>query len=178
MIKSFHPQSVLHLTIAQTSDSKYILLRHAHIFPKLILEAYEKQYELKKSNQSPPQTHIAPKPAWRLIMRYLPILVFSTLILSISITATASVPDVPTTIESFVSQLYPKGSHYFWVINQTTTDSPQEMIVDILTTLRKMPPESPVEESRFLLLIVQGRILGAQKIPLGSEVDCGNDEEV
>lgn len=110
-------------------------------------------------------------------MRYLPILILTASIICAPGTGMASTPDVPTTIESFVSQLYPKGSHYFWVINQTTTESPQEMIIDILATVRK-EPEKQEEESRFLLLIIQGQLFAAQKIPLGSEVDCGDDTEV
>ena len=110
-------------------------------------------------------------------MRYLPVLFLTALIIGNPTAGMASTPDVPTTIENFVSKLYPKGSHYYWVINQTQTESPEEMIIDILTTLRT-EPEKEEEESRFLLLIIQGQLFAAQKIPLGSEVDCDNDEEV
>ena len=109
-------------------------------------------------------------------MRYLPILILTALIICFPGTGTASTPDVSTTIENFVSQLYPKGSHYFWVINQTTTESPQEIIIDILTTLRKVP-DSQEEESRFLLLIIQGELFAAQKIPLDADVDCEDDDQ-
>jgi len=110
-------------------------------------------------------------------MRYLPILLFSALTLGSPINGLASTPDVPSAIENFVSKLYPQDSHYFWVINNATTESPQELIVDVLTTLRG-PSDDSAKESRFLLLIIKGKILAAQKIPLNAEVNCGKDEEV
>ena len=110
-------------------------------------------------------------------MHYLPVLFLTALIIISPTAGMAVTPDVPTAIENFVSKLYPEGSHYYWVINQTKTESPQEMIIDILTTLRT-EPDKQEQESRFLLLIIQGQLFAAQKIPLGSEVDCDNDEEV
>ncbi|MCA9461588.1 MAG: hypothetical protein KC590_05590 [Nitrospira sp.] len=111
-------------------------------------------------------------------MRYLLLCaVFCLSILSTPSFGLASKPDVPSTIETFVSQLYPKNSHYFWIINNTTTESTQELVVDILTTMRKTPDTQP-EESRFLLLFIKGKLFAAQKIPLEAEVDCGNDEEI
>jgi len=93
------------------------------------------------------------------------------------ITSEASKNEVSTTIDGFVSQLYPKGSHYFWVINDVTNESSQEMIIDVLT-IRQFTTDGQTEENRFLLLIIQGKLFAAQKIPLGAEVDCGNEEEV
>jgi hypothetical protein len=86
-------------------------------------------------------------------------------------------PSITSTIDRFVSKLYPKGSHYFWVINNTTTESPEEMIIDINTTLRNFPGDT-LTENRFLLLVVAGELFAAQQIPLNANVDCSNEEEV
>ena len=113
-------------------------------------------------------------------MLYLPIsLLIFVLTLLIPMPGTASTPDISSTIDRFVSKLYPKGSHYFWVINNATSESSQEMIIDINTTLKSHSGSDKTEdESRFLLLIVQGSLFAAQKIPLDANVDCSSDEEV
>ena len=113
-------------------------------------------------------------------MLYLPLflLIFVFTLLA-PIPGTASTPDISSTIDRFVAKLYPKGSHYFWVINKATSESSQEMIVDINTTLKsRSGSDETQDESRFLLLIVQGSLFAAQKIPLDANVDCGDDEEV
>lgn len=86
-------------------------------------------------------------------------------------------PSISSTIDRFVSKLYPEGSHYFWVINNTTTESPEEMIIDINTTVRNFP-EDTLTENRFLLLVIGGELFAAQQIPLNANVDCSSEEEV
>ncbi|WNM58210.1 hypothetical protein [Candidatus Nitrospira allomarina] len=110
-------------------------------------------------------------------MRYLPSLLLTLSLVLFSSTSTSASPSISTAIDRFVSNLYPKGSHYFWVINNTTTESPEEMIVDLNTSVRNLPEDEPTE-SRFLLLVVEGELLAAQKIPLNAIVDCQSDEEV
>ena len=110
-------------------------------------------------------------------MRYLPNLLLTLTLVLFSSTSTSAYPSISTAIDRFVSTLYPKGSHYFWVINNTTTESPEEMIVDLNTSVRNLPDDEPTE-SRFLLLVVEGELLAAQKIPLNANVDCQSDEEV
>lgn len=110
-------------------------------------------------------------------MRYLPNLLLTLSLVLFSSTSTSAYPSISTAIDRFVSTLYPKGSHYFWVINNTTTESPEEMIVDLNTSVRNLPEDEPTE-SRFLLLVVDGELLAAQKIPLNANVDCQSDEEV
>lgn len=110
-------------------------------------------------------------------MRYLPNLLLTVTLVLFSSTSTSAYPSISTAIDRFVSTLYPKGSHYFWVINNTTTESPEEMIVDLNTSVRNLPEDEPTE-SRFLLLVVDGELLAAQKIPLNANVDCQSDEEV
>ena len=109
-------------------------------------------------------------------MRYLPIsLIVCLLILSPSVSQSAY-PKVSTAIDKFVSQLYPKGSHYFWVINDTTSDIANEIIVDINTSLQ-VKSEEYAQPNRFLLLLVKGKLIGAQRIPLGAKVDCHSEEK-
>ncbi len=109
-------------------------------------------------------------------MRYLPIaLIVCLLVLSPSVSQSAY-PEISITIDKFVSQLYPKGSRYFWVINDQTSEFSQEMIVDINTALQ-VNPEEDAQPNRFLLLLVKGNLIGAQKIPLGAKVECHSDEE-
>jgi hypothetical protein len=80
------------------------------------------------------------------------------------------VGDIGTIIEGFVSKQFPDAASHFWVVNDTQWDG-DEMIVDmnaIVTDRRQTPPT----ESRFLLLIVDGRLQGIQNIPLDAAAEC------
>ena len=92
-------------------------------------------------------------------------------------TGLASSSHVSTEIDDFVSKIYPKGSHYFWIINDTKTETNHELIVDINTAIQD-PAGEAQGEGRFLLLLVDGKLFAAQRIPLGATVDCKNEEEV
>ena len=89
----------------------------------------------------------------------------------------AAAPEVPAVIDGFIAKLYPKAMHYFWVINNAQTETKKEMIVDLNAFVRNTS-NGPSIENRYLLIIMDGKILGAQHIPLNSKVDCGKDEEV
>ena len=109
-------------------------------------------------------------------MRYLPI---TAIVLSLVLAPNVSesvYPTVSSVIDQFVSQVYPKGSRYFWVINDTTSDVTNEIIVDINTELQVSSEEDP-QTNRFLLLLVKGKLVGAQQISLGAKVDCHSDEK-
>lgn len=109
-------------------------------------------------------------------MRYLPLTIF---LLALAFTPAASesaYPKVSLAIDQFVSQVYPKGSRYFWVINDTTSDLSNEIIVDINTELQVNAKEN-AHPNRFLLLLVNGKLIGSQQIPLGAKVDCHSDEK-
>jgi len=109
-------------------------------------------------------------------MRYLPITaIVLSLVLAPAVSESAY-PTVSSAIDQFVSQIYPKGSRYFWVINDTTSDVANEIIVDINTELQVTSEEDP-QTNRFLLLLVKGKLIGAQQIPLGAKVDCHSDEK-
>jgi hypothetical protein len=62
------------------------------------------------------------------------------------------------------------------VINDTTSDVANEIIVDINTELQVSSEEDP-QTNRFLLLLVKGKLIGAQQISLGAKVDCHSDEK-
>lgn len=109
-------------------------------------------------------------------MSYLLLLVFVTS-LAFSSAGEAAPSSITTNIDRFVANLYPKGSRYFWVINNTTTESAEEMIIDINTSASN-PPEEHLTESRFLLLVIKGEVFAAQKISLDSKVDCDKEEEI
>jgi hypothetical protein len=109
-------------------------------------------------------------------MRYLPITaIVLSLVLAPAVSGSAY-PTVSSVIDQFVSQVYPKGSRYFWVINDTTSDVTNEIIVDINTELQVNSEEDP-QTNRFLLLLVKGKLVGAQQISLGAKVDCHSDEK-
>ena len=109
-------------------------------------------------------------------MRYLPI---TALVLAFIVTPSVSesaYPEVSLAIDQFVAQVYPKGSRYFWVINDTTSDVSNEIIVDINTQLQ-INAEEDTQPRRFLLLLVKGKLVGAQQIPLGAKIDCHSEEK-
>lgn len=109
-------------------------------------------------------------------MRYLPIITFSLFLACYPTISQSAYPDVSSTIDRFVSQVYPKGSRYFWVINDTTSDISNEIIVDINTELQVNSKED-AQPNRFLLLLVKGKLMAAQHIPLGAKIDCHSDEK-
>ena len=108
-------------------------------------------------------------------MRYLPLTALFLSLVFAPTVSESSYPVVSVTIDQFVSQVYPKGSRYFWVINDTTSDVANEIIVDINTELQVNSEEDP-QTNRFLLLLVKGNLIGAQQIPLGAKVDCHSEE--
>jgi len=97
--------------------------------------------------------------------------------LSFPILAGASSAVTPITIDHFVATLFPKASHYFWVVNDSKEETQREMIVDINTYVTQEEGATPME-NRFLLLILDGQIFAANNIPLNATVDCNPDTEV
>lgn len=103
----------------------------------------------------------------------------SILVLSVAIAspAQATPHSVPSAIDRFVAKIFPKAKHYHWVVNNSLKENEQEMIVDINTFVTNEGQEdaAPIE-NRFLLLVLNGEVFAAQKIPLNSNVDCGKEE--
>ena len=110
-------------------------------------------------------------------MRYLPVAAFLLSLVLVPNVSESAYPAVSSVIDQFVSQVYPKGSRYFWVINDTTSDVSNEIIVDINTELQVKSEEEDTQPNRFLLLFAKGQLIGAQKIPLGAKVDCHSKEK-
>ena len=109
-------------------------------------------------------------------MRYLPTILFVMLFVVTPSISQSAYPEVSLAIDQFVAQVYPKGSRYFWVINDTTSEISNEMIVDINTELQVNSGEDS-QPNRFLLLLVKGKLVGAQQISLEAKVDCHSDEK-
>ena len=109
-------------------------------------------------------------------MRYLPLTALFLSLVFAPTVSESSYPVVSLAIDQFVSQVYPKGSRYFWVINDTTSNVANEIIVDINTELQVSSEEDP-QTNRFLLLLVKGKLIGAQQISLGAKVDCHSEEK-
>ena len=109
-------------------------------------------------------------------MLWVTIVVLTLLLLGPS-TGQASTSDFSIAIDEFVSHLLPKGTHYFWVINDAKAETQRELIVDVNATFRSQKGVK-LTERRFLLLLIDGKLLAAQDIPLDAKVDCGNEEEV
>ncbi len=100
------------------------------------------------------------------------------LCLSCAAPAPASSPVAPVVIDHFVADLFPKASRYFWIVNAAQEeDTRRETIVDLNTVVTPADGAAPVE-TRFLLLIIDGKVFAAQAIPVNATVDCGKGEEV
>ena len=83
----------------------------------------------------------------------------------------ADTGDLSTAIEVFMSHQFPDAHRYFWVVNATQWQTEREVVIDVNTVVTPRPGQEPTEK-RFLLLVVEGELKGAQNIPLDSLVDC------
>ena len=101
-----------------------------------------------------------------------------TLITLLATPVQATPPGVPSAIDQFVAKIFPEASHYFWVVNDTQSETKQEMILDINTFVTNKGSDNTPVESRFLLLVLNGEVISAHRIPLGSTVDCSKDTEI
>jgi len=82
----------------------------------------------------------------------------------------ASTGDLGTIIEGFVTRHFPDATHHLWVINGTQWDG-DEMVVDLYTYVVEKP-QSVTLENRYLLLIVEGKLTGVQRIPFEDGPGC------
>jgi len=101
-----------------------------------------------------------------------------TLTTLLALPVQAAPPEVPSAIDQFVAKAFPDASHYFWVVNDTQTETKNEMIVDINTFVTKKGRDKTPIENRFLLLVLNGEVISAHRIPLGAKVDCSKDTEI
>lgn len=110
--------------------------------------------------------------------RLLPTISFLALTALLASPIQASPPSIPSAIDQFVAKIFPEAIHYYWVVNNTQKETSNEMVIDLNTFVTKKGSGDNHIENRFLLLILNGEVMAAQKIPLGSKVDCGKDTEI
>ena len=108
-------------------------------------------------------------------MRYrLSLLLVFLCIVAIPCLSQASAGDVTTIIETFVARHFPDATSHLWIINGTQWDG-DEMVVDVSTVVMERQLPAPIE-NRYLLLIKEGKLAAAQRIPLEEGADCQREE--
>ena len=82
----------------------------------------------------------------------------------------ASTGDLGVIIEGFVTRHFPDATSHVWVVNSTQWDG-DEMVVDVNTYV--VEKQLPVAiENRYLLLIVEGKLAAAHRVPLSDGPGC------
>lgn len=79
-------------------------------------------------------------------------------------------PTIPEVIEQFLVNQFPEAHNYFWIVNEAHQQGEREVIIDLNAIVFNKTPQP--EESRFLLLIVDGEIVGAQGLALDAKPTC------
>ena len=100
-----------------------------------------------------------------------------TFLLSTGGLAEATPPSLSMAIDRFFATVYENAHYYHWEVNDSTFPTQHEMVLDVKTVFTKKAGDTP-DENRFLLLIVEGKVFAAHHIPVGSKVDCADEEEV
>lgn len=105
--------------------------------------------------------------------------IVASLVLSlcVGVPAFANTSEIPRVIETFIAKRFPQALSHFWVVNSTEWGTEDEVVVDVNTTVTTHSRQDPTEQ-RFLLLIVGGKLVGSQSIPLGLSIECQPDETV
>ena len=104
------------------------------------------------------------------------LILFSAILIGGASIGLANPSHVSTEVNEFVAKIYPKGSHYFWIINDAKEETQRELILDINTVVRDTIGEERAK-GRFLLLLVDGKLFAAQRIPLGAKVECSKEKD-
>lgn len=91
--------------------------------------------------------------------------------------ALADAGDIPRVIEHFVTKRFPEAKSHFWVVNEAEWGAEDEVVVDLNTIVKWRDERSDTEE-RFLLLIVGGKLVATQSVPVGAKIECKPDEIV
>lgn len=79
--------------------------------------------------------------------------------------------DLSGTIQGFMAKQFPEARSAFWVINEAQWQDDDELVVDLKTVVTAPGSQAP-DESRFLLLIVGGKLAAVQSVPLEAAPDC------
>ncbi len=96
------------------------------------------------------------------------------LVLSLGLTLPApagATDDISSAIEGFMAKQFPGARSYFWIVNGAEWETEEELVVDLQTVVTPLGHRAP-SESRFLLLIVAGKLAAAQNIPLDAAPEC------
>jgi hypothetical protein len=91
--------------------------------------------------------------------------------LLVSVEGPADTGDLSGVIESFMAKQFPEAQSHFWVVNGTQWQAENELVLDVNTIVVDRGDRPPTE-NRFLLLVVGGKLAGAQNIPLDAETNC------
>lgn len=86
----------------------------------------------------------------------------------------ASTGDLGAIIEGFVTRHFPNATSHLWIVNDTQWDG-DEMVVDVHTFVVEKQQTVAIE-NRYLLLIVEGKLAAAQRVPLENAADCQPEE--
>lgn len=100
-------------------------------------------------------------------------LILALLLLALPIAAPSAEPEVDLsgTIQSFMTKQFPEARSAFWVINDAQWQDENELVVDLKTVVT-IPGSQTPDESRFLLLIVEGKLAAVQSVPLETAPEC------
>jgi hypothetical protein len=88
--------------------------------------------------------------------------------------AHASTGGLGTIIEDFVTSHFPDATSHVWIVSGMEWDG-DEMVVDVRTMVVEKQLPAPIE-NRYLLLIKEGKLTAAQRIPLEDGADCQREE--
>lgn len=108
----------------------------------------------------------------RSYLRLLSALLFFTL--TIPGLALASTSELGMIIEGFVTRHFPDATSHMWVVNDTQWDG-DEMVVDLYTYVIEKQ-QAATQESRYLLLIVAGRLTAVQRVPVEAGPGCQQED--
>lgn len=86
----------------------------------------------------------------------------------------AGTGDLGAIIEGFVTRHFPDATSHMWVVNGTQWDG-DEMVVDVQTIVMEKRQTTAIE-NRYLLLIIEGKLAAAQRIPLENGPECRREE--
>lgn len=82
--------------------------------------------------------------------------------------------DLTIIIDTFVTRQFPQASSHLWIVNSAQRED-DEVVVDVNTIVLEQRHQEPVE-NRFLLLIVAGKLVAAQHIPLDASPECQTEQ--
>jgi hypothetical protein len=92
--------------------------------------------------------------------------------------AASEEPPLPVVavIEAFMAKQFPDAFHRFWIVEVSSETTEEELVLDLHAFVADGSGRD-YSERRFLLLLVQGRLLGVQGLSLDAEATCVPDAE-